>query len=429
MLASPSRRCLGFLQPLLRCLAAAFVCCGASGPLWACNVPVFRYALERWDPDPYYLAVFHTSDNQDAAQDILANLEDRPVNIVAEAVDVDGLDADDWRLEDIELDREKLPWAVLRYPPRGGQAPPVAWSGKLDAETLDSLTTSKLRQEVVRRLLTGESAVWVLVQSGDREKDTAALETLERNLAEAKSKLRIPGMEELDYSPTDPATPAPEPSPLQDPMSAIPLKIDFSALSLSRDEAAEQSFLNMLLHSEPDLHEYADEPMVFPVFGQGRALWALVGAGINSENIIESCVFLTGPCSCQIKHMNPGTDILIDFDWHGALEGRVPPPPEFSVDMLTAVEPRLDDGDDAEPLGQVSTTATSARTDPAETTGSDDSRELASAAGGTPAAEGGGVSDTKPVLFPVFLITGGVLGGLLLVVAAATLVLLTKKAE
>ncbi len=409
-------------------MAIAAVWWAGWGSVWACNVPVFRYALERWDPDPYYLAVFHTSDNQDGVSDILKELEERPVNVVVEAVDVDALEDDDWRLTNVDLDREKLPWAVLRYPPRGGQAPPIAWSGKLDAETLDSLTTSKFRQEVVRRLLTGESAVWVLVKSGDQEKDTAALEILERHLEEAKSKLRIPGAEELDYSPTGPAAPAPEPAPFQDSPSSIPLKVDFSVLSLSRDDAEEQGFLTMLLHSESDLDEYADEPMAFPVFGQGRALWALVGDGINSENIIESCVFLTGPCSCQVKHMNPGTDILIDFDWYGALEGRVPPPPEISADMLTAVEPRLEDGEESEPLGQVSTTETAAA-DSGGSAGSDDSQASASAAGGSPAAEGVRTSGTEPVGFPVFLITGGVLGGLLLVVAAATVALLTRKAE
>src|SRR5580700_1096172 len=31
----------------------------SAGPAWACNVPVFRYALERWPPDPYEFILFH----------------------------------------------------------------------------------------------------------------------------------------------------------------------------------------------------------------------------------------------------------------------------------------------------------------------------------------------------------------------------------
>ena len=37
-------------------LAAFFL---AAGPASACNVPVFRYALERWKPDAYEVHVFH----------------------------------------------------------------------------------------------------------------------------------------------------------------------------------------------------------------------------------------------------------------------------------------------------------------------------------------------------------------------------------
>ncbi len=433
MHAAEWSRLPGSFRLFARCLAVAVLGCLAAAPAWACNVPVFRYALERWEPDPYYLAVFHTGEDEAAARDVLATLEERPINVYAEAVNVDELDADDWRLAGIELDREKLPWAVLRYPPRGGQAPPVLWSGILDEQTLASLTNSSVRQEVVRRLLTGESAVWVLVESGDREKDEAARESLERVLAEAAGKLRIPGVEELDYSPTDPeAPPAAAPSfPAFE--VAIPLKVEFSVISLSRDNASEQGFLAMLLNSEPDLHEYADDPMVFPMFGQGRALWALVGEGINAENIFESCIFLIGPCSCQIKHLNPGTDILMDFDWAGALEGRVPPPPEISPDMLTAVAPLLDEDEEAasaEPSAAGTVSVAVGEGD--RPGGRAASHEMASAAplpttapAGTDASDDG----AQGVLAPVFVLTGAVLGGLLLVVAVATVVLLGKKKE
>src|SRR5262245_42396535 len=32
---------------------------GSSDPVSACKVPVFRYALERWDPGEYEVIVFH----------------------------------------------------------------------------------------------------------------------------------------------------------------------------------------------------------------------------------------------------------------------------------------------------------------------------------------------------------------------------------
>ncbi len=392
----------------------------ATSSAWACNVPVFRYALERWQPDPYHLTIFHVGDGEAALESALESLKKRPLRLHAEAVNLDLLEADDWRLEGVKVDREKLPWAVLRYPPRPGRTMQVIWSGAWNTEALEFLSNSPMRQEIVRRILLGESAVWVLVECGNAEKDKAAKECFQRELTEVKQKLHIPGTEELDYLPTDSDTPSPEVLVLQEPTEAIPLKIEFSLLSLSRDDVNEQTLLAMLLNLEPDLHEYAKEPMAFPIFGQARALWALVGAGINAENILESCGFLTGACSCQVKHMNPGTDLLIEFDWPGALEGRVPPPPEITPEMLTAVVPRLeDDEEQSRPAGDSD----------ADHAGTNDRCPVAH----SPADDGAfrttstEVSDTPLPGTSLFVITGAVVGGLLLVVAGATVVLLGRK--
>jgi hypothetical protein len=77
--------------------------------------------------------------------------------------------------------------------------------------------------------------------------------------------------------------------------------------------------------------------MAFPVFGRGRVLWALVGAGIAKENIAEAGEFLTGPCSCQVKSLNPGCDLLLAADWESALLGLGPPEPPAEPPPLTSV--------------------------------------------------------------------------------------------
>ncbi|MHC4680903.1 MAG: hypothetical protein ACYTEK_19655, partial [Planctomycetota bacterium] len=97
------------------------------------------------------------------------------------------------------------------------------------------------------------------------------------------------------------------------------LSFEFSTLSLSRSDPNEQFLLAMLLNSEPDLDEYAGEPILFPVFGRGRALYALVGEGINTDNIREAVGFLTGPCGCEVKMLNPGVDLLMAFNWDAAV--------------------------------------------------------------------------------------------------------------
>ncbi|MBM3854290.1 MAG: hypothetical protein FJ399_14210, partial [Verrucomicrobia bacterium] len=90
--------------------------------------------------------------------------------------------------------------------------------------------------------------------------------------------------------------------------------MSFSTLRLSRRDEAEGVLVQLLLHTEPDLAA-SREPIAFPVFGQGRVLHALVGRGINAENIDETAHFLTGACSCVVKEENPGSDLLFAVDW------------------------------------------------------------------------------------------------------------------
>ena len=66
-------------------------------------------------------------------------------------------------------------------------------------------------------------------------------------------------------------------------------------------------------------------------------LCALVGGGINEETIGEVAAFLTGPCSCLIKEMNPGIDLLMSADWTSVLSA--PTGAEEVLPPLTTVLP------------------------------------------------------------------------------------------
>src|SRR5690348_9305337 len=49
----------------------------------ACNVPVFRFALERWSPDVYRVTVLHRGPLSDMQRDLLRPLEDSQTNKLA----------------------------------------------------------------------------------------------------------------------------------------------------------------------------------------------------------------------------------------------------------------------------------------------------------------------------------------------------------
>jgi len=266
----------------------------ASALAPTCNIPVFRYALERWPAAPYDVVVFHRGPLSEEGRAALNVLRQAGANLEVDRIDVaEALPAKRKAL----LERLKLdaPGVVALFP--GSEI--VAWSGPLTTETAKRLADSPLRREIAKRLLEGESAVWLLLESGDKAQDDAAAKTLETELKKLEQLLKIP-----PHHADDP--------PLR---SEVPVKVDFSVARLSRNDKAEGALVTMLLNSEPGL----EGPVVFPIFGRGRALWAMTGKGLTPENIADAGSFLVGACSCEAKELNPGVDLLFAADWEAGL--------------------------------------------------------------------------------------------------------------
>ena len=286
----------------------------AASPVRACDVPVFRYALERWSPDPYEVTVFHRgvlSPEDQAVVDRLLHApsnEGIPANVVVRLVDVDAsMDEATGKLWDAHV--SELPWMVVRCP-KAAPSEESVWAGRLRSVAREALLDSPVRREIARRILDGGCAVWILLESGHRERDDAAAELLSAQLRRMEEVLELP-------VPSGGATEA-----VEDETGYPDLRIEFSTVRVSRTDPREQMLVHMLLHSEWDLG-VSFEPMAFPVFGRGRVLYALVGDGINEDNIRQACSFLLGACSCQVKDLCPGTDLLMSVDWEGLLAGQV----------------------------------------------------------------------------------------------------------
>ena len=281
----------------------------------SCPVPVFRYALERWPADPYRMTIFHRgalSAAQSNAVDAARNAgENGVVNLTVSLVDVDGqLDETTkafWKAQE----KPELPWAVVQYP--------VATSleqsfekGTLDAEFMKQLLDSPVRREVCKRILHGDSIVWLVLESGDKKRDDEAVGMLQTEFDKLVQILKIP--------PVDPNDPRSEVN--------VTLKIVFSVVRLSRSNPAEKYLVNQLVNIQPSFVD-ARVPVVFPVFGRGRALCGLTADELTADNVDDVAAFLTGACSCEVKSMNPGVDLLLTADWDGLLEGRVVEEPEM----------------------------------------------------------------------------------------------------
>ncbi len=97
------------------------------------------------------------------------------------------------------------------------------------------------------------------------------------------------------------------------------MKAEFSILRVSRSDAAEAGLILMLEGGQPDLAGIKDEPLFYPVFGRGRVLAGLRQSEMKPSAIDEAVFFLLGACSCEVKNLNPGWDLVMPVDWEGQL--------------------------------------------------------------------------------------------------------------
>jgi len=347
-------------------VAIAIVVTAASwGSLDACDVPVFRYALEKWSPDAYVVVIYHrgklaghdaelTTWLQNAASD-----NDGEANLTVQTVDLDDpavrsmlraasspatqptsapntagapaassapasgptLSQDPNSIDPDLADQvalwgkvaataKTLPWVVVRYPNRTKSAN-LVWSGTLQADVMRALVDSPCRREIAKRLLHGQSAVWVLLEGGDKSKDDAADKSLQAQLAKVAEDIRA----------NPPAT-APAPDGAGPTVSRADLRVEFSIIRLARSDPAEKMFVESLLQTDKDVRS-SGEPVAIPVFGRGRALDAMVGKDMTEARIERDCQFLCGDCSCEAKELNPGIDLLMSADWSQVVGGQL----------------------------------------------------------------------------------------------------------
>lgn len=294
----------------LRTFATATLILVATASLAiACSVPVFRYALEHWRPDPYVALVFHSGELTTDQQLVIDSM--RPIDahgnpVTNVRVKVVNIDADtDATTQQIRKDHQSdlLPWMVVLSPPKWGPTQ-TTWQGEFTADNAAMVMDSPARAHISKRLIEGDSVVWVLLECGRKEEDDNAYEVLTTELRKLESTIKLP---EIDVEDLGDLSVAPE-----------ALKIAFSSLRISRDDEKERALVEMLLRVESDLLEepQVSQPMAFPVFGRGRVLYALVGKGIAPDVIAEASEFLTEGCQCTVKAQNPGVDLIMNVDWN-----------------------------------------------------------------------------------------------------------------
>lgn len=255
------------------------------GETCACTIPVFRYALDRWEADRFQLILPASTSQNTELTDLL-----RPLRANGKA-NLDITTAKDAGFTAAELRDSKARERSL-------------WRGALDKAALEAVLDSPGRRQITERILAGESVVWVIMDDG-RAESQPEIERIERRLRFLEQVASLPIQDPND--PDSQLGPGPA------------LRLKFTTLRLRADDPAEKILVTMLAGPEGKVD--ATRAFAAPVFGRGRVLGAWNLEMLDDAALEEACMFLVGRCSCRLKNENPGWDILMNIDWPEALAG------------------------------------------------------------------------------------------------------------
>lgn len=267
----------------------------------SCNIPVFRYALEKWDLTPYDVLVYHRGPLPAEMQAMLKPWTEisKRANIEVTIVNLDEPVAPEHRrLWEQYAKYERTPWMLVRSQSKYAPDAP-AWSGPFTEANFKTVLDSPMRQATLAHLTRGSSVVYLFLTSGDAKADRNAFTMARKELPTLAKKIKLEQQAEEG------------PNKLQ---WAIPLKVDFPLLVLDRTDPAEAAFVKFLLGTENGLDE-VDGPILFAIFGRGRVL-SLHGKYLTDENLVLATSFLCAKCSCDKKEeLGAIVDLLMLADW------------------------------------------------------------------------------------------------------------------
>lgn len=323
--------------PVATVLIAVFVCLMSGTSSVACNIPVFRYALERWQPDSCELILYHQGPLDPDQQKLLEQLkkqqtnrsDDTPSSLTLSNL-ASPTTAHASLLNSVRSTTNQdlsEPYLVVRMKLGKGRVV-NGWHGPLSDAIEVGIMDSPVRRALSKRLLSGHSVVWLVVRGANN----ANSPTKTRDL-NAKARLALEAS--FPWLSTNLQLPEGIGLPGSELHSEIPLLLKFSVLEIDRQDVKETFLINLFSELQPEATERGED-LIVPVFGRGRALEVIPASVLTTPLIKDLTVFLSGACSCQVKEQNPGFDLLMSVDWNTKLfgEGNAPPPVRPDRDRL-----------------------------------------------------------------------------------------------
>ncbi len=321
---------LTILRPVKCCLiwriALGAIACGSPAAGWACDTPVYRYALFHWTAAPYHVVHFKQG-TPSASDGEIARLVGKlgegeaAANLVLDTFDP-AHDKIDEMPEPVQAGwkahKDAKP-AYLVLTPQGVEI----FAGRLEAPMLRPMTDSPVRQKLCKQLDDGKAVVFLLVPGKDAAENRRARKAVEELVAQAGvtagANGAAPVSRQAGVGPVSPGGHAGQQAATEE--SSVPTTpVKLGLIEVSRSDPAEQWLIRAMMTVEPDLAGLVDQPMVFAVYGRARVLEPYVGKGITADNLSQLVDFVTGACSCQVKEANPGMDLPTTWNWDATAE-------------------------------------------------------------------------------------------------------------
>ncbi|MCK5853027.1 hypothetical protein KAH27_08375 [bacterium] len=255
---------------------------------FACSVPVFRYALEYWYPDPYQLILTYDFDETNNNQKVFSELKKYVGNR-------------SFIIKKIKS-KNSSSKIVLKYP-ANKRIKNTVWEAPLSKQNLDNILQSPVRKKLINKIVNGDSLVFLLLEGNNPKQNDQIANIILKNIPILEKEIKLPH-EYADIPKED----------LQIYDTNIVFKL--SMMRLSRTNSEENVFINVLTKSLPVSIYKKSQPIVFPVFGRGRMLAAIREKNLNTETLRRWCEYIAGECSCEIKSRNPGFDTFIPIGWN-----------------------------------------------------------------------------------------------------------------
>jgi len=314
----------------------------------ATEIPVFRYALERWIPEAYTLIITHHDNLNEDQKKLLSDLDKVSETFLNEAyygaanLTVKAINPTKELPSMSERDQEFVKKAfngAFSDTPQFALISPypeaTVWIDDFNTDNLKYLINSPVRQAIAHHIMRGITGVWLMVDGTDDAVNDAKEKELRTHSAAMKDEIPPPKIgDSYKYG-------------RHYVESKIPLLLEFEVIRIKADNPKEKCLLQILKNPAVakslsiKAEDIGVKPLAIPLFGRGRSFYGLIGDDIKQENIFHFCTYLLGNCSCQVKMQNPGIDFLFDAKWLLMVAGKVDVPALPEPSEMEAPEPKV----------------------------------------------------------------------------------------